>query len=490
MRSSFWPRGTLALFLAAGVLLGPWLTTQAATMPRGRATADADVTLSVFTCCGSLAGFTDTNPSDLSSMHAAYAALWTQTFPYLRWRETAFADQTFMEKKLAAAVAAGTPPDMVFIQGGDAGYLALRRLIQPLDTYFTRDNISAGYFLPGMVRWAHFGGHWWAIPAVSGPLGGQLIYLPKYMTPLGYNNSNLRTFDDYYQMSRKAVRFDAAGNLTRIGYWPGIDSWDSVGTLMCPPGHGLYNAADQPTATDPCNVAYLRYLMKLSDLYGGYARLTAFLAGDPDFLSGNPHAYLATGKGLAVPSGLAYWNISPLDANSFGVKGGLAYQLTPLPPTPTGGQANLVNYPSTMQEVVVPWGAHHPDMAYAVGKMMFWENGDLLGRSLSGSPVMQNQQQWLSQVIAGEAALRRLAGLPGNPAATLQGVRMQPRLGRMSRASNPINPVDPYYRQQLIAETERALAGQESPEAALRLVQQRVIAQEGRLKVQYGSWNW
>ena len=59
-----------------------------------------------------------------------------------------------------------------------------------------------------MAKWAHFGGHWWAIPAVSGPLAGQSVYLPKYMTPLGYNNSNLKTLDDYYNMSKKAVRFD------------------------------------------------------------------------------------------------------------------------------------------------------------------------------------------------------------------------------------------------------------------------------------------
>ena len=94
------------------------------------------------------------------------------------------------------------------------------------------------------------------------------------------------------------------------------------------------------------------------------------------------------------------------------------------------------------------------------------------------------------EAIAGEAAVRQLAGLPGNPAANLQGLRMQPRLGRISRASNPINPVDPYYRQQLIAETERVLSGQELPEQALQMAQQRVLAQEQRLKLRYGPWNW
>jgi len=293
-------------------------------------------------------------------------------------------------------------------------------------------------------------------------------------------------------MSQKAVRFDAAGDLTRIGYWPGIDSWETIGTLMCSPGHGLYNAANQPTATDPCNVAYLRYLKSLSDLYGGYTKLRTFLSGDPDFLNGNPNAYLATGKGLVVPSSQAYWNIAPLDANSFGVKGGLSYQLTTLPPTVHGTQAEVATYPSTLQEVIIPRGARHPDAAFAVSKMMFWDDGYLLGRSLSGAPVAQpgEQQHWLGEAIAGEAAVRQQAGLPGNPAASLMGVKMQPQLGQVSRASNPTNPVDPYYQGQLLAGTERVLYGQETPQYALQQVQRRVLAQEQLLRARYGAWNW
>ena len=79
------------------------------------------------------------------------------------------------------------------------------------------------------------------------------------------------------QMSKKAVRFDSAGNLTRIGYFPsgsgpsGVN-WQTTARGMCPIGHGIYNTANQPTADDPCNVAWLTYIKKLSDLYGGYTK--------------------------------------------------------------------------------------------------------------------------------------------------------------------------------------------------------------------------
>jgi len=452
--------------------------------------AAAPVTLSVYTCCGSLSGFNDPNPRDLGSIHHMYGGMLAEKFPSVRWRETTFADPATLESRLIAAVAAGTPPDMAFVQGDYAGYTVLRNLALPLDQYYAAAAVKNAAFLPGMARWAHFGGHWWAIPAVSGPMGGQQLYLPEYLAPLGYNNQNLRTFSDFFQMSKKAVRFNAASVLTRIGYWPGTDSWETIGTLMCPIGHGLYNAADQPTATDPCNVAYLGYLKKLADLYGGYRGLQKFLAADPDFLGGNPSAYLATGKAILPQSGYAYWNAPPLDAFSFGVKGGLQYQLTPMPVTVNGTLAEAANYPTTQQEIIVPRGAKHPDLAFAVSKLMFWDHGNVLGWAASGSPVVKDQSTWLTQFFAGEAATRKQAGLPGNPIASLEAVKLQPKLGLLSKQSNPINPVDLYYQTTLAQATEQVLLGKQSPLAALQGVQKQVLAEEQRLKSQYGAWNW
>ena len=478
----------LACLLAVGLLAG---SAGVARPERSaaRSVAGAD-TLSVYTCCGSLTGFNDLAPNDLTSMHALYARRLAGLFPQLTWKETAFTDQATMESVLAAAIKAGDPPDMMFVQGGEIGTLVLRRLVQPLDLYYQRDHILDTGFLPGMRHWARFGGHWWAIPAVSGPLGGQEIYLPKYMSQFGYDNRSLRSFADYYAMSRKAVQFDSGGNPTRIGYWPGVDSWETTGTLMCPVGHGLYNAADQPTATDPCNVEYLQYLAQLARLYGGYPKLSRFLAGDPDFLNGSARSYVVTGKAAITASGGAYWNLQPFDQHHFGASGGLTYQLTPLPPTPDGTAANAANYPSTMQEIVIPVGARRPAYAFAVSKAIFWDNSALLGGSLSGSPMVGNQQPWLQQVTAGESALRRLANLPGNPIAALAGVKMQPKLGLESKASNPINPVDSYYQQQLLLATTSVLAGRQSPEAALTAVQGKVLNEEAHLRREYGTWKW
>jgi hypothetical protein len=264
-----------------------------------------------------------------------------------------------------------------------------------------------------------------------------------------------------------------------------------MSTLMCPLGHGLYNAkTDQPTATDPCNVAWLSYLKKLVDLYGGYKKLNKFMSGDPDIWSGSPKDYMASGKALISPSANSYWSITPFDTFNFGFKGGLQYQLTPLPPTVHGTLAEVANYPATQQEVVIPPGAKHPAQAFAAMKMISWDYGYLLGPSTNGSPVAKDQEKWLRYMIAGEAAARKRAGLPDNPAADLQGLKMQPMLARLSKASYPLNPVDVYYQEQLSKYTDRVLYAQMSPQAALAEVQRLVVAQEQRLKGQYGAWNW
>lgn len=485
----------LAIVALIGTLLGSVPTITHAS----RNALDMNVTLSVYTCCGSLEGFDNPDPTNIFSIYHLYHGLLSKYFPHLKWKETVINDYATMETKLALAVNSGNPPDMAFVQGGYVGFTVLRKLAQPLDAYFKQYDITDSYFLPGMARWTHFGGHWWAMPAVSGPLGGQLIYLPQYMTPLGFNNSNLRSFNDLYKMSQKAVRFDKAGNLTRIGYWPNdpglYDSWGGGGipaasALMCPPGHGLYNAHNEPTATDPCNVAWMTYQKKLADLYGGYVKLSKFLAGDPQIFNGSPKDYMVTGKALIPADAFGYFNLVAFNIFKFGTKNGVTYNLTPAPPTASGTLKEVVNYPGTQQTVVIPVGAKHPAQAFAISKFITWDNGYLMGPSGNGSPVAKDQERWVQSLIQGAGALRKSNGLPGNPMASLVGIKQQPMLARMSTATFPLNPVNIFYQQQLAQATANVLYGKQSPAAALAQVQRLVVAQEQRLKSQYGPWNW
>src|SRR6202035_439790 len=83
-RWMLWPA---ILLLVCMLLNGQGMLTDAR-----HAGADTNVTLSVYTCCGSLAGFDDTNAADLASVHSIYGGLWSKMYPTLRWRETTFDD--------------------------------------------------------------------------------------------------------------------------------------------------------------------------------------------------------------------------------------------------------------------------------------------------------------------------------------------------------------------------------------------------------------
>ena len=481
----------VAVLALAGGLFGARPTVSHAGSPA----VDMNVTLSVYTCCGSLQGFNSSASGNVFSIYSIFHARLAQAFPNLKWQETEFNDQATLETRLTLAVNSGNPPDLVFIQGGYMGFSVLRKLAQPLDKYFAQYHVGDSYFLPAMAKWTHFGGHWWGIPAVSGPEAGQLVYLPKYMTPLGFNNSNLKTFSQLYQMSKKAVQFDKSGNLARIGYWP-VGSgaagvfWQTVARGFCPAGHGIYNAQNQPTATDPCNVAAMTFLKQLTDLYGGYTKLSKFLSGDPQIWNGSPKDYQAVGKTLIPSESNSYWSITPFDSFSFGVPGGLQYQLTNMPPTVDGTMAEAANIPATQQAIIIPPGAKHPDAAFAVSKFICWDNGYLLGPSTNGSPVAADQEKWLNGLVVGEAANRKASKLPGNPSATLAALTLQPQLARNSQAYLPVNPVDVFYEDQLAKATARVLFGQQSASDALAQVQRLVVADQQRLQNQYGSWNW
>ena len=53
------------------------------------------------------------------------------------------------------------------------------------------------------------------------------------------------------------------------------------------------------------------------------------------------------------------------------------------------GQNVPANYPSTQQKVIVPRGAAHPEIVFAVNKTLFWDDSFLLGRAISGSLVIR-----------------------------------------------------------------------------------------------------
>src|SRR5947209_1831333 len=123
-------RRALPVLLTAA-LASALLSFQPAASRAASSSVDMNVTLSVYTCCGSLQGFNSADPSNPFSIYNIYHSLLAKAYPGLKFNETTVNDDAALETKLTLAVNSGNPPDMVFLQRGYLGFSVLRKLAQP-----------------------------------------------------------------------------------------------------------------------------------------------------------------------------------------------------------------------------------------------------------------------------------------------------------------------------------------------------------------------
>ena len=122
MRGLGKPGNTASRILASVVLIASAYGMRQPSTHAARTQGTDAKTLSVYTCCGSLSGFGGSQAGVLSSVRSIYGDVLSAHLPGLQWRETPFSSQSRLMAQLANAVRRGSPPDLVFIQGGEVGY--------------------------------------------------------------------------------------------------------------------------------------------------------------------------------------------------------------------------------------------------------------------------------------------------------------------------------------------------------------------------------
>jgi len=70
----------------------------------------------------------------------------------------------FDEQAFLSAIAAGNPPDVVYLARELIGGYAARGAIQPLDDCIAREHIATGDFYPAARQQVTYDGRWYAIP--------------------------------------------------------------------------------------------------------------------------------------------------------------------------------------------------------------------------------------------------------------------------------------------------------------------------------------
>ena len=438
----------------------------------------ADNTLTIWTCCGMWAGF---QKSAIAGSGIAYVGyykdLWNKRFPGLKIKEVDLQSYSDMVAKTILAVNAGNPPDLIGTQG-ELGLLVARKAVQPLDSYFQRDKLTASMFLPAMANWARIKGHWYAIPATSNPSAGEILYIPAFVKAAGWDPNKIpATWDQLWTATQKVTKWDSHGNLVRIGVPVTGDQKDAI-NLFC----GTFAIYDAKTskfhANSPCIKDYFRYEQRLLKFYGGVAKYTKFISGDAGIWGGaTPKAYVPTGR-IVFSFPDAYWSGQQID-NFWNVD----WRLAP-PPTPHGTLAERRAIRTTAWQVEIPTGAKHSKLAFDFAKYTFIDYGYVQGPTTNGYTVRAQAEKWARVVVRTAGQIRAGHHYPGNPMAAAAKLVMQD--AELGQAYLPTDVAAPYYNQQLTRAWQQIEYGRASVDQALDQMQRLVDNQQRVLHAQYG----
>ena len=202
-------------------------------------------------------------------------------------------------EKVMSAIVGGTAPDLLPLGSFTKDWVA-RGVVRPLDDLIARDRdspyaIRLDDFYPASLEHVSFEGRLYAVPDWA--IGMALYYNRDLFTaaglvdPLG-NPLPPRTWDDWLRYNEVLTRRDEDGNLVRIGANPRgyVPSLFTLATQLG--GRFVSDDGRRCTMDDPKIGEAMRWLLRLTDQFGGRRNLNAFVSSgrfsgiDPLFVGG------------------------------------------------------------------------------------------------------------------------------------------------------------------------------------------------------------
>lgn len=171
--------------------------------------------------------------------------------------------------KVAVAVAAGVPPDVVRFNRPYASEWAAKGLLIALDPYLAQFGIKRDQFIPFAWDEGTYAGSVYVLPEETDARA--VFYNKGMLSEAGYDTNSLpERLDDFDAMALKLNVISADGRYTRYGFLP----WSSQGGYLfswTPSFNGqLYDAAsDTITVNHPNNVRIFEWMLGYHARYGG-----------------------------------------------------------------------------------------------------------------------------------------------------------------------------------------------------------------------------
>ncbi|MDH2428040.1 extracellular solute-binding protein [Sphaerisporangium sp. TRM90804] len=202
--------------------------------------------------------------------------------------EVAINQGQFDEQAFLSAVAAGNPPDVVYLARERIGTYAARGAIQPLDACVAKEGIATGDFYPAAQQQVKYDGKWYAMPEFYNSI--VLLVNNKAAKDAGVAPQDIDTSDwDALAALAKKMSKVSGGKIERFGFYPKLPEflplWAKANGADILTGDGRTSLLGDPKVAEA-----LEYGDRLVRSQGGWTRLKAFVDTFDYFGEQNPFA--------------------------------------------------------------------------------------------------------------------------------------------------------------------------------------------------------
>jgi multiple sugar transport system substrate-binding protein len=440
--------GAFALMITAGLATAQPSTSVGAAAP---AAANADRTLNIY-------GF---GPGDdVANGRAAYATAQLGNTVDVENPRGGFNDQAFL-----AMLASGNLPDVVYMGRRLIGTYAARRALLPLANCIRSENIDTKQYRAAALAEVRYQGQTYALPEFTNQI--TIIVDDNVAADAGVNVNAISTknWAALRRLNKRLLKIEG-GKLTRIGFDPKIPEFFPLWVKWFGKSSSVIAPNGRPQLNTPQAVAALNFTLSLIRDHGGWDKFKAFRDTFDFFGRQNP----------LVKDQIAAWPMESFIYNVFANN-------SPNSPLTAKYFVNRKGGPITMfsgSGWAIPRGAKDPDLACKWMKAMTsvdaWKTvaRNRLNARRNLNPPQAFTGLYTANAKADVAIFEDIYQPMGNRQfdEAVQKLYTVPRYAFAlppSRASAEIN-------QAMIDAVNRALAGSQTPRAALNQAQREAMA--------------
>ncbi len=374
-----------------------------------------------------------------------------------------FDDQAFL-----ARLASGDAPDIVWMDRGRVGTYAAKGALQTFDNCIKSQKINMKQYRSAARQEVTYKGHVYGLPAFTNQI--TIMVNDSAVKSAGLKPSDVSTknWGRLMQVTKKLVKFDSSGKLTRIGFDPKIPEFFPLWVKWFGKGNagkvisddGLHARLNTPNA-----VKALTYTVSLINAQGGWNKFKSFRDTFDFFGAQNP---FVKDQLAASPYESFIYNVfannspnEPLSANYFTNRNGG-------PITMFSGNA-----------WVMPKGAKDSADACKWAKLM-----TSVPAWINAAKNRSNLRKARGQAFTGLFTANTTADLrifQGVIEPSTKSPWYNPIVQRLYRAPRfafalPVSPGSQELRQAITDAVNRVLNGQQSPQQALKQAQREAQA--------------